>query len=123
MVEDLLWKSSLSGEDRIGSLCVVYKDDCILCEEDEKLLSIVTSAIGVEEKRRLAEEALRKSEEKYRHLVQSANSIILRMSTSGKITFVNVLPESSSAAAKESSLAQTDFPSWFLRWSRQVRAL
>ncbi len=77
------------GEDRIGSLCVVYKDDCILCEEDEKLLSIVTSAIGVEEKRRLAEEALRKSEEKYRHLVQSANSIILRMSTSGKITFVN----------------------------------
>jgi PAS domain S-box-containing protein len=35
------------------------------------------------------EDALRKSEEKYRELVQNANSIILRWDTEGKVTFFN----------------------------------
>ncbi|MDD4859463.1 MAG: PAS domain S-box protein [Dehalococcoidales bacterium] len=36
-----------------------------------------------------AQEALRRSETKYRHLVESANTIIIEMDTSGKITFFN----------------------------------
>ncbi|MDP8264817.1 MAG: PAS domain S-box protein [Candidatus Aceula lacicola] len=40
-------------------------------------------------KRKGDEKALKKSEEKYRELVQSANSIILRMDEEGKISFVN----------------------------------
>jgi PAS domain S-box-containing protein len=40
-------------------------------------------------KRKRAETALKASEEKYRELVQSANSIILRMDVSGKVTFFN----------------------------------
>lgn len=36
---------------------------------------------------------LRKSELKYRHLVQSANTIILEMDTEGKITFINSFGE------------------------------
>ncbi len=40
-------------------------------------------------KRRMAEEALRRSEEKYRELVESANSIILRLDPRGNITFFN----------------------------------
>jgi PAS domain S-box-containing protein len=36
-----------------------------------------------------AEEALRRSEEKYRELVENANSIILRMDKEGRITFFN----------------------------------
>ncbi|MDI6877351.1 MAG: PAS domain S-box protein, partial [Methanomicrobiales archaeon] len=39
--------------------------------------------------RRMAEEALRRSEEKYRELVESANSIILRLDPRGHITFFN----------------------------------
>ena len=40
-------------------------------------------------KRKAAEEALRASEENYRQLVQSANSIILRRDIKGRITFLN----------------------------------
>jgi PAS domain S-box-containing protein len=39
--------------------------------------------------RRLAEESLRLSEQKYRELVQSANSIILKLDTAGRVTFIN----------------------------------
>jgi PAS domain S-box-containing protein len=40
-----------------------------------------------------AEDSLRQSELKYRHLVQSANTIILEMNTEGKITFFNSFAE------------------------------
>jgi PAS domain S-box-containing protein len=38
---------------------------------------------------RLAQEALKRSEEKYRELVENANSIILRMDNLGNVTFIN----------------------------------
>jgi PAS domain S-box-containing protein len=43
--------------------------------------------------RKKAEEALRKSETKYRELVENANSIILRMDNKGLITFFNEFAE------------------------------
>ena len=39
--------------------------------------------------RKLAEEALRQSEAKYRELVQNANSMIIRFDTQGRLTFFN----------------------------------
>ncbi len=39
--------------------------------------------------RNFAEESLRRSEQKYRELVQNANSIILRMDVLGRVTFLN----------------------------------
>ena len=49
--------------------------------------SLVSFAEITERKR--AEEALRQSEEKYRYLVENANSIILRMDVAGNVTFLN----------------------------------
>jgi PAS domain S-box-containing protein len=40
----------------VGSLCVVYQSDFIPSENDKKLLGIIASAIGVEERRKRVEE-------------------------------------------------------------------
>jgi len=48
----------------VGSLCVVYQDDFAPSEGDKKIMEIIASAIGVEEERKRAEQALRTSEEK-----------------------------------------------------------
>ncbi|HID63445.1 MAG TPA: PAS domain S-box protein, partial [Anaerolineae bacterium] len=55
------------GSACVGSLCVVYQEDFVPSEEDKKLMEIVASAIGVEEKRKHAEEELRRSLEETAH--------------------------------------------------------
>jgi signal transduction histidine kinase/PAS domain-containing protein len=44
----------------IGSLCVVYQEDYVPSEEEKGLLGILAGAIGIEEKRRLAEKETRR---------------------------------------------------------------
>jgi PAS domain S-box-containing protein len=41
------------------------------------------------ERRRVAQETLRESEVKYRHIIDNANSVIMEMDTGGNITFIN----------------------------------
>jgi len=53
-----------------------------------------------------AERALRKSETQYRELVQSANSIIIRMDKNGTFTFINDFGEKFFGFAKEELIGQ-----------------
>jgi PAS domain S-box-containing protein len=73
-----------AGAMRIGAAGYVLKD--------EKLADRLTDAIDkalTEKRLKKAEAALRKSEEQYRELVETANSFILKTDSQGNITFIN----------------------------------
>lgn len=55
----------------------------------ELILRIFAARAGAELERQLANEALRASEAQYRDLVQTANCIIIRWSTTGQVLFLN----------------------------------
>ena len=59
-----------------------------LFDRSGNLTGVVESLRDITERKRM-ETDLRKSEEKYRELVQSANSIIMRRNIQGEITFLN----------------------------------
>ncbi len=74
----------------IGSLCAIFQKDFIPTEDDKKLMDIIASAISVEEERRLSEDALKESEDKYRKLFEDANdAIFLADAQTGKILDAN----------------------------------
>lgn len=70
-----------SGETFIG----LISSDIVTFKGERCLLSVTTDITEL----RLARDALVMSEKRYRELVQSANSIILRMDTKGRVTFLN----------------------------------
>lgn len=53
------------GNEAVGSLCVVFQRDVVPTEADERLMSILASAIGTEEERLRAQKALQVSEERF----------------------------------------------------------
>ena len=71
------------SRDEIGRLANYFNQ---FMERLEAYSSSLESEIHERER---AEEAIRESEAKYRELVENANSIILRLSTRGEITFFN----------------------------------
>lgn len=56
---------------------------------ERRVLERTTDLENEVQERRAAEESLRIGEQKYRELVENANSIILRLDTEGRITFFN----------------------------------
>jgi PAS domain S-box-containing protein len=96
-VEMLPFKRALHGESVMGERYVftnVNGEDVIVVATStplymgDKIIGAVTVWQDVTERERLLHD-LRISEEKYRELVQSANSIILRLDAEGRITFFN----------------------------------
>jgi diguanylate cyclase (GGDEF)-like protein/PAS domain S-box-containing protein len=77
------------GGSYTGSLCVVYQEDRIPGEEDKKLLGIIASAIGVEEERMRAVDALREGEATLRSITTSARDAIIMIDHQGQISFWN----------------------------------
>jgi PAS domain S-box-containing protein len=70
---------------RDGTRVSVFLSNAMLPGPEEQIAAFV---LDITERKR-AEEALQESERKYRELVENANSIILRWSRDGKITFMN----------------------------------
>ncbi len=66
----------------------------LVSEKTSELVSKNLQLTKEIEHRKIYEDAVRKSEEKYRELVENANSIILRWDTEGKITFFNEYAQS-----------------------------
>jgi PAS domain S-box-containing protein len=63
--------------------------DLLTLEGQTYKITLVTDITA----RRQAEESLKRSEERYRHLLQSANSAILRLNPKGQITYFNEFAE------------------------------
>ncbi len=73
----------------VGSLCVVYQTDTRPSEDDLNLLGIAASAVGVEEKRKRAEEELWQLKQFNEDIVQKMAEGIVVEDTQGCFTFVN----------------------------------
>ena len=88
-IRTYIGRSVVSEGARAGALCVFYRGDRLVRNEEKEFLGIVASAIRVEEKRREAEAALRKSEEKYRSLVENSTDLVLRFDRKNRHIFLS----------------------------------
>ncbi|MGA9348957.1 MAG: PAS domain S-box protein, partial [Anaerolineae bacterium] len=97
------------GDAYVGSLCVVYQKDFVPSEEDKRLMEIIASAIGVEERRKQAEEALQESEAKHKTLMEEAPIGLCNVDLNGRITYVNKRFEEVSGYSREEVVGKNGF--------------
>ena len=97
-----------------GALRIISKNVDVLKDDGGNIVGGIESFEDITE-RIFSEENLRESEEKYRHLVENANSIILRLDKAGHILFFNEYAEKFFGYRKEEVLekhvAETIVPS------------
>ena len=74
--------------DHLGQVRHIESQGSVMRDEHGRVAKVLVVSRDVTERQR-AEEALRQSEQKYRELVEHANSIILRWTRDGRITFLN----------------------------------
>ncbi|MEN6609930.1 MAG: PAS domain S-box protein [Methanoregulaceae archaeon] len=72
-----------------GSLCVLYRETYSPSPKDLEVLSIIANAIRIEDERRVAESALRESQEKYRDLLENLSEVVFTTDKQGIITYVS----------------------------------
>ena len=94
------------GEKAIGSLCVVYQKDFNPTEEDEKILGVLASAIGVEEERKRVEREMQDNEEKFQAISASVWDAIILMDNEGIISYWNPAAERMFGYTKEEATDQ-----------------
>jgi diguanylate cyclase (GGDEF)-like protein/PAS domain S-box-containing protein len=87
----------------IGSLCAVYQYDFIPDEEDKRVMSIIASAIGVEEERRQSEELAHLSH----FSIEKASDEIFWVDKEANILYVNEMTCKSLGYSREELMAMT----------------
>ncbi len=73
----------------VGAICVVYQKDYLPSASDEELISIIASAIGVEEKRLLSNKVLKESEVVNRALLNATTDMSVLIEKNGSIINLN----------------------------------
>jgi PAS domain S-box-containing protein len=85
----------------VGSLCALYQNDHIPSEEEERILGLLASAIGVEEERRHMQDELRDNQEKFHAISASALDAIILVDKTGEISYWNPAAETIFGYTKE----------------------
>lgn len=93
----------------IGSLCLAYQNDFNPSEEDRKIISLMASAIGVEEKRRQALLQMQDAEEKFYVISSSAMDALVLVDAHGKISHWNPAARKIFGFKKEEACGQDAF--------------
>jgi PAS domain S-box-containing protein len=97
------------GDDYVGSLCVVFQDDFMPSKRDKRLMEIIASAIGAEEKRKQAEVALRESEEFNRTLIENIADRVFAKDTEGRYIILNKVSHDFWGIPYGTALGKTDW--------------
>ncbi|MBZ5534625.1 MAG: PAS domain S-box protein [Acidobacteriia bacterium] len=77
----------------VGSLCVVYQRDHVPSEDDKRMISVIASAIGVEEMRSQSRQELHETNETLRALVQGSPLAINSLNRHGEVLLWNPAAE------------------------------
>ena len=77
------------GDKSFGSLCVVYQDHYTPSRQDLDVLSFLARAIAIEDKRRIAMQELRESEDRYRTLAEASRDLIFLIGKDDCVEYVN----------------------------------
>ena len=70
-------------------MCVVYQTDITPSNDDLQLMTIIASAIAIEEDRRRAEEALRGAEENFRRSLDDSPLGVRIVTSDGETIYAN----------------------------------
>lgn len=73
----------------IGALCVVYQKDFVPTSEEEKLMELIASAIGIEEERNRAIEALKKGGQEKSIILNNMLELVVYQDGTNRIIWAN----------------------------------
>lgn len=91
-IQILGWEGERIGVRKNGQVFPVYEKISVVKDKNGKSVGIVSVLDEITERKKL-EQALKESEERYRTLVDTANTAIIAVNEKGKITYVNPAAE------------------------------
>lgn len=102
-LQTYIGKAVRTGKGNIGSLCVLYQKDYVPDDADVRVLSIIASAIGIEEERKKVQE----ENSRFKLGLERSGEAIFLTDTEGIIIYVNPAFEKIYGFKSEEALGQT----------------